>query len=62
MAEWTAGPWEISLDIELPERKAYWHALNVQTDDDTDRNLDLRQTSDWKWLSEQLAKMLGVEI
>jgi len=62
LAEWTAGPWEISLDIELPGRKAYWHALNEQTDDDNERELDLRQASDWKWLSGALAKLLGVNL
>jgi len=58
-AEWRLKPWEVSLDIQLETKLAYWHALNLQTDEEEDRQMDLSALADWKWVTEKVAAMQG---
>ncbi|MHB8878865.1 MAG: hypothetical protein ACYC8T_34625 [Myxococcaceae bacterium] len=40
-AEWMAGDWSISLEIMLPERTAWLHALNLSTDETQEEDFEL---------------------
>lgn len=57
LAEWSFEPWAPSLEIELHRKQGIWHALNLETDEETVKALDLTNTDDWKWLVEQLRNL-----
>jgi hypothetical protein len=46
--EWSNGPWEASADIDLQERTARWHALNVDNPNQENEELiQLNSESGW---------------
>lgn len=55
-AEWSLGPQEISLEVNLETRQAYWHRLNVHTIENEERELDLDADSDWEWLAREVKR------
>ncbi len=55
--EWSREPNEVSLDINLTTHAAEWHALNMQTDAENTRSVNLNEADDWEWLVEQIQKM-----
>ena len=55
-AEWTLGPNETSLEIDLTAHTAEWHCLNWQTKHSSHRSLNLGSADAWKWLDSQLRK------
>lgn len=59
-AEWNFSNWELSLDIDLEAKSAYWHAMNHKTDEDRERALNLKSLDDWKWIADQMEELLGV--
>ena len=59
-AEWSIGPNETSLEIDLETHLAEWHNLNVDTDDSCERELDLDNPDVWIWLASEL-RGLGFE-
>ena len=60
-AEWSLEPQEVTLEIDLGAHSATWHALNMETDDDTSRTLNLNDANGWTWLIEQIQQMNGGE-
>ena len=55
-AEWTLGAHEVSLDFELNHGVAYWHDLNLQTDEETAQTLDMLEDDHWQWILPVLAR------
>jgi len=53
-AEWTLGQFEVSLEIDLEEHAGRWHALDVATNDESARDLDLDADDDWEWIDGQI--------
>lgn len=51
-AEWTLGCTELSVDIDLRKRSGWLYSLNLDTDDEVVRDLDLEIGSDWRVLGE----------
>lgn len=49
-AEWSFRPSEISLEVSLDDRRAQWHALNLDDDQETIRELNLQSATDWNWI------------
>ena len=49
-AEWASGEHSVSLDIDLVNHKAYWHHVNLVSDEDDLRHLDLESQESWAWL------------
>jgi hypothetical protein len=51
-AEWSSGPYEMSLEVPLgKDHPSEWHALNVVTDEEeAPRQLNLNDKADWEWL------------
>lgn len=58
-AEWTLGSQDVSIEVDLPERHAVWHRLDMNTDEEDMRNLDLEKEDDWKWIVSEIRRMSG---
>ena len=56
-AEWSLGPKEVSLEIELSSHSGEWHVLDMETNDVSERTLNIEDADDWKWLVEQIQQM-----
>lgn len=54
LAEWSIAPWAVSLEIDLVAKSGQWHSLNLDTDVEETRDLDLTIPTDWEWIVEQL--------
>jgi hypothetical protein len=57
--EWSFGPNEVSLEIDLGRRAGEWHSLNLETDDEEARPLKLDTKDDWGWIVERLQVLAG---
>ena len=55
-AEWENGNWRLSMEIDLPNLKGDFYAVNIESDRDFSRVFDLQQPDDWKALCAILAK------
>ena len=56
-AEWSLGPKEVSLEIELRSHSGGWHVLDMETNEVSERTLNINNANDWKWLVEQIRQM-----
>ena len=56
-AEWTLGPNEITLEVDLDRRSGYFHVLQVEDDADEGRNVELGDESGWKELAGLISSM-----
>lgn len=54
LAEWTVGHWAISLEIETANRTARYEALNVNSDESSELDLNLNDPLGWDTLNEKL--------
>lgn len=52
--EWTRGDWELSLEIDLAQRKGSWHGLNMSSDEEEMRDLNLTEMEDNLWIVAKL--------
>jgi hypothetical protein len=59
-AEWPIKPYELSLQIDLANRVGSWHSLNLDSDDEQSRKLDLNAETDWDWIFRELRGHGGV--
>ena len=57
-AEWLVGRYAISLEIELPSLKSYYHQIHLDTKTDSDIDLDLTDHKGWETLSEALQHVI----
>jgi len=60
LAEWSLAPWSLSLEFDPVAKRGYWHALNLDTDAEAEKELDLTSADDWTWLAEQVRSTGGV--
>ncbi len=49
-AEWSNNRLELSMDIQIAKKRARWHALELETDDEENRDLNLGEDAGWAWL------------
>ena len=56
-AEWTIGPYEVSLNFDLTTQLAKWDVLNFDTDETEERQLDMGDHSGWSWLAGELRRL-----
>lgn len=56
-AEWTLGPNEITLEMDLDRRSGYFHVLHVEDDAGEERNIELGGESGWKELAGLISSM-----
>ena len=59
--EWLFGRQDVSLEIDLRKRSGDWHSLNLDTDDEEVRLLNLNTKDNWDWMVERLQTLSGVE-
>lgn len=59
LAEWSLGPNAVSLEIDLSNRSAEWHVLNVENDQEETVEFDLNSATDWKVIADKLRAMGG---
>lgn len=57
--EWTIGPYEATLEIDLNNRKGDWHLLSLETNEDEERSLELDNKDDWSWMAKRLQALSG---
>ena len=57
--EWGVTPQEVSLEIDLDRKSGEWHALNLDTDAEEMKTLDLGDEAAWSWLIGRLTEMAG---
>ncbi|WP_028986468.1 hypothetical protein [Thermicanus aegyptius] len=55
--EWSIGPYEASLELNLNSHEGYWHVLNIENDQVEERELFLDKEKDWKFISERIESM-----
>ena len=58
-AEWTIEDAEASLEIDLKKRISHWHLLDVESDEESETELDLSKSEDWLELAKLLKGLLG---
>ena len=49
--EWSLGPFEISLEINLASHSAEWFWVEITTDAEDERVLNLDDANEWTWLA-----------
>ena len=58
-AEWSLGLHEISLDMHLDTHLGLWNDLNLDSDVDHEKQLNLDEDSNWDWLAKQITDLGG---
>ena len=53
-AEWSIGPNEITLDIDLETHLGDWHVLEMESDDVSEQTLNCNDDADWRWLVDRI--------
>ena len=61
-AEWSLSANEISLEVDLVTRQGAWHRLDMNTNADDARKLNLDDVKGWTWVVEEIRKMVEGEI
>lgn len=56
-AEWSINGYEVSIDVDIDNHSAVWHALDMNADNDKERVLDMNSADDSKWIIDQLRQM-----
>lgn len=60
-AEWSFGPNENTLDVNLETHMGEWHLLNVESDEVVERTLSFGDDTDWKWLIERISALAACD-
>lgn len=53
-AEWSLAPYDLSLEVSLGTHRAEWHALNLETDHEESKELDLGKGDSWAWVAARI--------
>jgi len=56
--EWDLNNTDASLEIDLDTKQAYWHELNLKTDEDYDKVLNLYSDDVRTFIYERIGKVL----
>ena len=59
-AEWTLGTWEISLNITLSNHLAEWLLIDIDTNTEKERTLNLDNGADWEWFIGELRRIVSL--
>jgi hypothetical protein len=59
LAEWTKAPNDVSLEISIDDHNAVWHCIDLNSNIDEERILDLDAEQDWTWLIERIRGLFG---
>ena len=56
-AEWLIQSFDISLEINLSNRHGEWHSLNLNTDEEEARPLNMIEDSVWSWVANRIRSL-----
>jgi len=59
LAEWSQKPWSSSLEIDLGTKSADWHTLELESEREEAKVLDLTNADDWNWLAQEIRSRSG---
>jgi len=59
-AEWSFRDREITLEINLSTHVGAWHALDLRSDEEEEKSLDLNDAASWSWLVDTINQSSGV--
>ncbi len=57
--EWSLGPFEISLEINLDSHLAEWFWVEIPSDAEGEKTLNLDDANEWAWLANELQRLAG---
>jgi hypothetical protein len=60
-AEWSISSKELSLEVDLSAHRGAWHWLDLDTDEDDSRELDLNDAAAFEWIIAEIRGMVGGE-
>ena len=55
--EWSLGPFEISLEIDLASHSAEWFWVEIPTDAEGERMLNLDDATAWDWFASEIRRL-----
>ena len=58
-AEWSFPDREINLEMNLQTHQADWYNLDLESDDDEIKNLNLDDANVWDWIANEVSKIAG---
>lgn len=56
--EWPFRAYDISMDVSLDSRRAEWHSLELDTDLEEHKELELDRMEDWRWVAGRLQELV----
>ncbi len=56
--EWSLGEHELSLEVDLANHSGTWHRLQLPTQQDETRNINLDVVAEWKWLVDEIGPLV----
>ena len=56
-AEWTLGGHEVSLEVNFDTRQGEWHDLNMKTEEEDIRPINLDHPGGWQWFVERIRQL-----
>lgn len=56
-AEWSIGPYEASIEIDILQHIGYWHCFDIENNTSTERNFDLDQADSWHWIAHEITRL-----
>jgi hypothetical protein len=54
--EWSVNDWEITLEVDLEQHQGQWHALNVVSEQEEKKTLNLNKFDEWEWVTAEITK------
>ncbi len=55
--EWSLAGHEVSLEVSIESKQAHWHILNLATQAEAARELQLTQADDWVWINAEIRRL-----
>lgn len=56
-AEWSIGPYEASIEIDILQHIGYWHCFNIENNTSSERNFDLDQADSWHCIALEIQSL-----
>jgi len=60
-AEWSVSTWEVTLEINLERKRGEWHALEMTSEKEEEKSLNLDESDSWQWLATEIVRKAGGE-
>jgi hypothetical protein len=53
--------WEVTLEINLERKRGEWHALEMTSEKEEEKSLNLDESDSWQWLATEIVRKAGGE-